>query len=143
MWCPELFVFSIHKKLKSISDEIENSSTADFGLTNLVLLWFLVLFIGWIFILREFKKESSQMKLNDKVSGINDKSYCKFYVSNSFLDYYGFNLIKNFMNYIFNEGKNNQNNDCACASLIVEMQDEKFPFRNRCISNAVSRILNM
>ena len=58
-------------------------------------------------------------------------------------DYYGFNLIKNFLNYIFDEGKNSQNNDCACASLIVEMQDEKFPFRNRCISNAVSRILDM
>ena len=80
-----MFIFSIHKKLNSISDEIKNSSAADFGLTNLVLLWFLVLFIGWIFILREFKKESSQMKSNDKISGINDRIYCKFYVSNSMI----------------------------------------------------------
>jgi len=93
---------NVHADVNTLKDEIKQSPAADFGLTNLVLLWFLVLFIGWIFILREFKKESSQMKLNDKVSG-----------------------------------DNNQVHDCACASLIVEMQNEKGPFRNRCISNVV------
>ena len=49
---------------------IQSTSYADFGLTNLVLLWFIILFIGWVVVLREFKKESGKSISGNNISGI-------------------------------------------------------------------------
>ena len=48
--------------------DIQSIPYANFGVTNLLLLWFFVLFIGWVVILREFKTEAAKTSLKGKFS---------------------------------------------------------------------------
>ena len=48
--------------------DIQSIPYANFGVTNLLLLWFFVLFIGWVVILREFKIEAAKTSSKGKFS---------------------------------------------------------------------------
>ena len=48
--------------------DIQSIHYANFGVTNLLLLWFFVLFIGWVVILREFKIEAAKTRSKGKFS---------------------------------------------------------------------------
>lgn len=45
--------------------DIQSINYTNFGVTNLLLLWFFVLFIGWMVILREFKIEAAKTSSKD------------------------------------------------------------------------------
>merc|ERR1712218_496368 len=76
----------------SLNLGIESTSLSDFGLTNMLLLWFLILFIGWVIVVRDFKKESVKSIQKENLLGKENKSICN------------------------------------CASLIVELEKENYPF---------------
>ena len=64
--CTSTLFFLHQEDLRNI--DIQSIHYANFGVTNLLLLWFFVLFIGWVVILREFKIEAAKTSTRGKFS---------------------------------------------------------------------------